>query len=420
MVLTTILLFLLLQKPEIKYLPEQKAASTQVDEKKKKGKWEDKEDNAIALVLETMIPNPAAKKPRPKKRYGPPPEELPAKITLKELVDRKFFEKTFKLDKLGHVGWEARFLKRSYYFVTYAHRDELVNVGPTWLVDVKRNRVIAKNAMAEAAMNPSKTDAQEFFEHEQQVVSAISNHRFQTGGISLGGSMLIYFSKLAEKTSMTDKDTEDKILGWTIAHHYGDIYQAYFQWTESGESTYAEFEFNYAEKALRSKNLQAANLMQFGQDFEATERVSILPLSYNPDATRASDRWTGSARRACTSPTHRTRCRVMAKIYQNRELIEAVEWLLTSTAKTAADFESCKKNRHCCWKASEADDGTYRVVYGYDLDAEPSKPAGACSAADGKTTVSWFVNPKSNAIVPENSLSDMAYRAVRPRSQISL
>ena len=110
----------------------------------------------------------------------------------------------------------------------------------------------------------------------------------------------------------------------------------------------------------------------------------------------------------------------MAEIYQNRELIEAVEWLLTSTAETAADFESCKKHRHCCWKASAAEGGSYRVVYGYDLNADPSQPAGACSAADGKSTVSWFVNPKSNAIVPEKGLSDMAYRAVRPRSQISL
>lgn len=397
-VLILIVLVLIFDKPQVEIVWQENAATNAVAKKHKLGKWEGKGKTAIRLVKKTQVPKPKDPEAKPAKA------DDVTEISLGQLMADKFIATNFKTHDLD--GWRARFLKKSYYFVSYRYRDELVDVGPAWLVDVKHKTVIPKNAMAKAAMKPGSLNTKQYFERSQQVVRSIAAHTFPSG-INLGGIMLIHFSRLkAQKEG-------DKILGWTVVHHYGDIYRAFFQWIEHGETTYAEFEFDYKKRALRGQNLQAANLMQEGAAFEeGTSSVSILPKTYNPGAEKRADRWTGATRKACASPKNRDKCNALATILQDHELIEAMQWLLAARANTAQEFEDCKLDRKCMWRPSKKEKGIYQIEYMYDLGKTPG--------VSEEKRVAWEVDVKKKKIVPLAKLSDMAFRAVHPRSDLNL
>ncbi len=400
LLLVVVAALILSQKPDVQIVWKQNQTETQAAAEKQKGKWEDKEKVAIALVKNFQVPAPPPKD-APK---GRPRKEEPELITLKELAESSFFEDTFQLGGMKREGWQARYLKDAYYFVTWRYRDGLVGTGPTWLVDVKNKKVMPKDALAAAALNPAQ--AKEQAKIEQQVISSITNHTFESG-LNLGGVMLIHFANILEKQK------DDSILGWTVVHEYDDIYRAYFQWLDNGEPTYAEFEFDYGDKALRGRNLQAANLMQLGQSYEKTERVQILPTTYNPDADRPADRWTGASRAACAKPDNKDRCDALASILQDRELVSALEWLLTAAVDSPEQLEQCKESRACSWKPEKLESGGYRIHYVYNLDpkADPAK----------EQTVTWDIDLKAKPprITPQGRLSEMAYRAVHTRASLS-
>lgn len=401
LLLALVAILILAQKPDVQIVWKENKAAEQAEEQKRKGKWEGKEKTAIALVKNFQVPAPPDKD-APKGRTR---KEEPALITLKELSESRFFEDTFQLGAMKREGWQARYIKDAYYFVSWRYRDELVSTGPTWLVDVKNNKVMPKDAMAAAALNPAGANAREQAKVEQQIISSITNHTFDSG-LNLGGVMLIHFSNLLEKQK------EGALLGWTVVHEYDDIYRAYFQWLDNGEITYAEFEFDYGDKALRGRNLQAANLMQIGQSFEKTERVQILPTTYNPEAPKPADRWTGPSRAACVKPDNKDRCDALAAILQDRELISALEWLLTATVESPEQLEQCKESRACLWKPEKLDAGGYRIHYVYNLDpaSDPTK----------EQTVTWDIDLKAKPprITPQGRLSEMAYRAVHTRASL--
>ena len=103
----------------------------------------------------------------------------------------------------------AFFLKKSYYFVSYQRADGLVNLGPTWLVDVKKRKTLPKNAMARAAMNPQQINPKGYFERERQIIGSIANHSFPSG-VKLGGIMLIHFATL--ESQIEDDRIVDDVL----------------------------------------------------------------------------------------------------------------------------------------------------------------------------------------------------------------
>jgi hypothetical protein len=384
---------LLLTKPEAKIIwtdAQKKEAQKAVA---KKGKWEGKEKVAISKVAAVKVDAPPTEEDKKKRRK---PEEVP-KISLAQLAEAGWFEETFKTENLEAAGWQASWAKDAWYFVSYNRKDGLVNVGPTWLVNLKTGRILPKNAMARAGMAPGAADASDHFDRERQVIGSIANHNFESG-VTLGGVMLIHFSELERSSD------SDRIVGWTIVHDYGDAYRAYFQWIEDGEATYADFEFDYSKKALRSRNLQAANLMNIGGDFEPTERVSIMPASYNPEAPIASDRWLGKSRKACKSRGNAARCRALAKVLQDQALIESVEWLLTTRAGDASKFSSCKTDRRCKWTPRVKKAGVFEVEYSYELGGDEK---------GGKAT--WLIDVKKNQITPQDELAEMAFLAVHPR-----
>jgi hypothetical protein len=371
-----------------------------VETKRQKGRWEEREREAIALVRKLRVTDPEADKK--KRKRGEEPEQ----VALGDLAAREYFEKNYGMQSLEPIGWRARYLKDSYYCVSYHRSDGLVMVGPTWLVDLKVEKVVAKNAMALGVLEPEAAASKDYFERERQVIGAVANHNFESG-VNLGGVMLIHFSKGKEKGK------EDQLTGWTVVHDYGDNYRAYFQWVEGGEPSYADFEFDYAQKRLRARNLLAANFMNLGRSFEPTERVGIMPSSYNPDAERDQDRWVGDFRKACAAVENRARCKATDRLLQDRAMIEAVEWLLTFEADSVEEFNACKKpvndnKPRCAWSSDELEEGVFSIKYLYDL--KPSV----------KGEIAWEIDLKKNLITPRNDLAELAFRAVHPRKGLNL
>ncbi len=362
----------------------------------------EKGEAAISLVKRVEVQPPLfpetdeddkKKKRRTKKKDDEDSEE--EAITIGEVMEKDdFVTKVLKI-KGERLEWRAKWWGEtkygpSYYLVRYAFQDADIVIGPAWLVDLKTQTVVPKNLPAAVAENPKKEMESEYYDKKKQIVSAIANHRFD-GGMSLAGALLVYF----EQKKSAEGDT---IEGWTIDHDRGNLFKAYFQWVESGQPTYAEFEFDFDRKALKPVNLQAANIMRVGEDFEK-QRVSIMPSSYDPKA-RPRNRWKGAARKSCRKRRNRDRCKALATILDQTEVIESLEWLLTARS-TPEEFEKCKAARECSWRPSPGE-GKYEITYVYNLGEE-------------ERSVTWEVDLKSEEITPTDRVSSLAFGAIRPR-----
>ncbi len=369
--------------------------------------WSEKGAAAISLVQRVpvtlpLFPPPAAdsdaRPSKKKKETNPDEPEEGTEITLGEaLALDKFVDTVLKL-KGERAGWRAQWWGEtgygpSYFLVRYATKDADIEIGPAWLVDLKTQTVVPKNLPALVAENPTEGVKSEYYDKHAQIVSAIAKHRFAKG-MSLAGALLVYF----ERKKSADGDT---IEGWTIDHDRGSLFKAYFQWVENGEATYAEFEFDFDAKALKPVNLQAANIMRVGEDFDR-KRVSIMPASYDPAAKKSANRWKGAARKQCRQRENRDRCSALATILDESEVVESLEWLLTARSEGFEQFEQCKEQRVCSWRPV-AGDGQYAIKYVYKL------------GEDAERTVQWEVNLKTSEISPSDRISTLAFSAIRPR-----
>ncbi len=362
--------------------------------------WANQGEAAIALVKRVRVtPPPAAPATARGRRGAPEPE--PVVTTVGEILeDEEFLREKLKIGSAKKLGWQADWWGEtkygpSFFLVRFAFQDENITIGPAWLVDIRSQKVVAKNILAEVTADPHKGVSSDYYDKASQVVSAITNHRFENK-MNLAGALLLYF----EQRDETDDD--DTILGWTIDHDRGKLFRAYFQWIENGERTYAEFEFDYDAKALKAINLQAAQIMRVGEEFEVESRVSIVPQQYDPSETRPANRWLGANRQACQTPRHRDGCRALAMLLDQSELIETLEWLLTARANTAAEFEECKERRNCSWVPEAKDPKNYIVHYNYDL-------------GESKQTITWEVSLDKGVVVPADRVSQLAFRAIHPR-----
>jgi hypothetical protein len=362
--------------------------------------WSTKGAGAIELIkLQTVTINKEYTAEEQAKRKGQPPEQ--EVIKLGELLEREAFIRTrLKIKAPEKVGWAAQWWGEtkfgpSFFLVTYSYKDENILVGPQWLVDIKTGKLVSKNVLARVAMDPIKNMEDAYHDKHEQVVSALANHRFEST-LNLSGALLLYFEQREEGAE------GDKILGWTIIHDRGALFKAYFQWVEAGAPTYAEFEFDYDKKALKAINLQAANVMRIGEDFVKTTRVSILPNSYDPEA-KPDKRWGGEAAKQCQTDEAKDRCQAMSAVFEQREIVESLEWLLTVQSGKAEDFDSCKLARNCSWGAKEVNEGVYAVSYNYNLDGKRARQ------------VTWEIGLKNSAITPKDRTSSASYLAVHPR-----
>lgn len=376
----------------------------------KKNPWEAQGPVAIELVQNLRVKAPAEFKAAPKdpkredKKSDPSPE-LTA-LGAGELVERAdFVEHVLQLHEAKKLGWQVQWwgetkFGESFYLVRYAFEDAHIVVGPAWLVDLKGGQVVPKNVLARAVMEPvEKVRKDDYYDKHQQVVSALASHRFESA-LTLGGALLLHFENREEASE------GDSILGWTIEHDRGNLFKAYFQWIEAGEPTYAEFEFDYDRKALKASNLQAADVMRIGEDFTKTQRADIMPESYDPKEDEGS-RWQGKSRQACKSRKARDQCKSMAAMFEQREIVEALEWMLTAQSETPDAFATCKTERRCAWasKAKEDAEGTYLVSYIYNLEG----------GQGNEKRVGWEVRVKDEKIIPLDRISMAAWRAINPR-----
>ena len=351
-------------------------------------------------------------------------------VPIAELLEREaFIKETLKLDDLEPLGWQVQWWGETqygewFYLVTYAFRDAHITVGPSWLVDLKAAKVVPKNVLARVVMDPKKATEDDYYDKHTQVVSALASHRFESG-LTLSGALLLHFENREESRQ------GDSILGWTIAHDRGTLFRAYFQWVEAGEPTYAEFEFDYEAKALKAINLQAADVMRIGEDFSKTERADIMPASYDMQAGQSSP-WTGPAKKACQSRKMRDQCASMAAMFEQREIVEALEWLLTARAADSEAFKACKDSRRCKWSSKpkeftkeeleeakksgvKTEGDVYVVSYIYDLPVGEEEDARNEPA--GEKNVAWEVAVKGGKIKPVDRISQAAWLAIHPRGE---
>lgn len=394
LVMGVVLLFAFLQDADTVVVDQ--VAEEEVDEEQE-SPWAGQGDAAIAVVQRQEV-------------ESDPDVDVGDEATIGELIEsEEFVEKTLNLTAVEPDGWDVEWWGEtrfgpSYYLVRYNFVDENVVIGPAWLVELRSQKVVPKNVLAEVTTDPEAGVDSEYYDQAQQVVSAMINHRFPTG-LNLGGALLLYFE------DHVDTADEDEVLGWTVDHSRQQLFEAYFQWTVDGEPVYATFEFDFEEHALRPANLQANEIMRVGEDFGAVDRVSIMPAMYDPDEPVASRRWQGPARNQCRQRAHRDGCEALATILDESELIETLEWTLTTHADSADAFADCQevqegqRRPECRWEPNEHDerDDVYRVEYLYDI-------------GEGEQTIAWNVDLDAERIEPLDPISEVAYRAVRPRS----
>lgn len=389
---------------ELTRSPETKIIEKTFTEKKsapevEKNPWEDREEEAIALVKGTEV---GEMTDETRELFELEEDES---ITLGELLEHEEFRsEKLKIGSAEPKGWEGDWWEETkygdhFYLVTYVFEDAHIDIGPSWLVDLKKEKVVPKNIDAQVATEPKEAVESDYYDKAGEVVSAMTKHTFESG-VTLAGTLLLYFEQRAESAE------EDSILGWTIQHHRGNLFRAYFQWREGNEPAYAEFDFDYDRKALKAVNLHAGNIMRVGEEFEEKEPVDILPRSFEPEANRPEDQWTGKAAKAYAQPAHRSRFRALGTILNEADLISAIEWLLRAQAKTASEFDECKKKRKCRWKPDEKEEDVYRVTYLYNLGS-------------GDEKIEWdvqFEGDDEESIEPVGRISKLAYRVVNPRN----
>jgi len=374
-------------------------------EKEERNHWEGREEEAIELVEDAGVGELGDES---REILGVDAEsDEEGGVTVADVIGNDdFVAETLKLGGPQRKGWEAEWWGETkygpyFYLVQYSFEDANVTVGPTWLVQLEDEKVVPKNITARAATNPKEAVDSEYYGKSERVVTAMAQHTFESG-VNLGGTLLTYFD------DRTDMEEKDEVLGWTIQHERAEIFTAYFQWVESGNPTYARFEFDYERKALKASNLHAGNIMRAGESFEEKEPVSVLPTQFDPEADSSSEQWTGAAGEQYRQATGEKRdtFEALGTVLNERNLITALEWLLRVRAKTPDEFEACKKKRKCSWKTDRKEDRVYSVTYVYDL-------------GEGEQEIEWEVklngDDEENAIRPVGRLSKLAYRAVTPR-----
>ncbi len=361
-----------------------------------------KSEDAIALVKAKTVEVAIKKAPEEKKTKKRKKKKVAEEVQLETktfatiLEDTTFVDETLKL-KGKSEGWNAAWWGEtkhgdSFYLVTYVFQDELVRTGPQWLVDLKTNKVIPKNLPALLIGDPKKGVKSKYYDRNEIIVSTIAAHRFENK-MTLAGALLLYFE------SRQDSDKTDTILGWTIQHERGNLFKAFFQWTENKESTYAEFEFDFDAKALKAVNLQAANIMRIGEGF-TKKRVSIFPNSYDASAKRGK-RWIGAAKKVCK---RNKGCAALDTMLSGEDaVIESIEWLLTARAATPEEFNTCRSEHNCRWKPEQRSNSLFSVRYLYRLGNDADK------------SISWDVDIKKRTITPTDRIAKLAFSTIRPR-----
>lgn len=407
---------------EVVALRERNAAE-EADPKLRKARLEAQEDAAKAAE-------------RAGEPYTPPPEtedEIPVRHkTLQELIDSKYLEERFAMSFLERGNWRALHLETDqrdksdpnrpveivddpFYEVYLEYIDGEVKIGPVWVVDVTTGELVPRNEMAEFfEFTPDDSErAKEILDRPERVVRAITNHKFKSSGIELGGVILLHFVAAREEKQAAAKKKdagEDRIVGWTVAHDFRDTYNAYFQWIENGKPKVAQFRFDWSEQRLEPRGLNAIDLMVEGEERQKIETVSIWPTTYTndlnipPHARWDKESGCHSAKDAEDKRIERT-CSAFTRVLEQVDFIESVQWLLTRDEESVQRFEACKTNRKCTWqpKFPEGADEPVVIEYKYIISGE-------------ERGFTFKVDPDKGTIEPVDDITRWAFFSVTPRT----
>jgi hypothetical protein len=387
-----IIVWELTRQPAVVY--EEVAQESEPVDTEDRNRWEGRGDEAIALVKQTAVDGldgPARK--QLERDAGDDDSPTIEAVT----GDADFVRKSLNLKPELDSSWRAEWWAEtkygdSYYRVMRTFEDGAVAVGPTWVVDLKSGEVEPMNVTAKMATSPKEARDSDYYDADERVVSALTRHTFQQG-LTLAGALLIYFDRRAGESA-------DTVRGWTIQHQRGPRFKAFFQWSEGEETNYAQFEFDYQERALRAVNLQATNVMQVGESFRDVEPVDIRPASYDPSGRETASRWKGRAREMYGDPENRPPLQALDAVLRVDARIDSIEWLMTAQAKTAEQFAACKDDKRCRWIPRPTDDHV-EVTYEYDLGEEAG-------------SIVWHVT-SDDEVEPASRVSRLAHRVTTHR-----
>lgn len=277
------------------------------------------------------------------------------KVTVQSLIEKNFLERKLGLSFLKRENWRAvhfdldaknRGAKEGvgdpFYEVQLEYVDGLVRVGPVWLVNVQTKQVLARNEMAEIFEMglADQKRLKELEERPEGVVKALTNHRFESG-IELGAVLLLHFiANIDPSATRSDgKDPNNRIVGWTVAHDFGDDYVAYFQWIEDGERKVARWRFDWEKKELEPLGLLAIDITSEHTLYETALHDGSVPVSIWPDNNYdreksflpREERWLGALAQACPMDAFKARCNGLAAVLEQENFIRAVHWLIADT-----------------------------------------------------------------------------------------
>lgn len=226
-----------------------------------------------------------------------PDDETAERRRVQQVVESDLLSRAFpnlRWHRIERVGWQAFQLEGSVYEAQFVLRDEGVEFGPAWIVQLDidgpqppgSNGVVPANVFAKVVEDGVSEELEPYLGRESEVVEALTSHQFGDG-VRLASAILVYFS--SEGRSAAD---ERRVVGWTV---YGDridpsqsfaLYRAAFQWEEAGRHRFAQWEINPETGEFRSLNILASDIMAAGDVIDPDELVPVLPstldLSVDP------------------------------------------------------------------------------------------------------------------------------------------
>ena len=213
--------------------------------------------------------------------------------TIRQVVESDLLESTFTnlhWDAMERIGWRAFRQEASIYEVQFVLRDQGVDVGPAWLVQLDPDGlqpegsggVVAANLFAQVVEQGASADLQRFLNREDEVVQALTNHQFDRGA-RLTSAVLVYFA------THHPGITGDDLIGWTVVPERIipdelTLYRAFLQWRTGDQIVAAQWEVNLDTRQFRSLNLMATEILSTGDAIDVDALANLRPtqLPENP------------------------------------------------------------------------------------------------------------------------------------------
>ncbi len=120
---------------------------------------------------------------------------------------------------------------------------------------------------------------------------------------------------------------------------------------ETHAMTSSVFEYDLDRRSVAARSESAQAIVGTGRTLDADPPLEVLPNSFHPEAKSREGLWSGTAAKACQTPSFAPNCRAMEAFFANHSLIDALRWMLTSTleADDRVTYRALKDDGDCSW-----------------------------------------------------------------------